>query len=315
MKVGEWVLAVGSPFGLEQTVTAGIISARGRVMGIIEGGYEDFLQTDAAINPGNSGGPLVNLQGEVIGINSAIESRNGGNMGIGFAIPTNLATSVMNALIKDGKVVRGWLGASIQPLDEGLAESFGYKGKRGVLIGSVLPDSPAEKAGLKDGDIVSELNGRPVETVTQLRNGIAALAPKSKADLLVHRNGKPQHIQVTVGELSGQDAVAAVGKESEESESSQELGVTVVPLTQKLADEIGFSGELTGVVVTEVDQASLAERAQIRPGDVIVAIGNTPVKNVGDYRNAINQFDAKKGIRIQFVREGVRRFAFLRSAN
>ena len=197
MKVGEWVLAVGCPFGLEQTVTAGIISARGRVMGIIEGGYEDFLQTDAAINPGNSGGPLVNLQGEVIGINSAIESRNGGNMGIGFAIPTNLARSVMDALIKDGKVVRGWLGASIQPLDEGLAESFGYKSNQGVLIGSVLPNSPAEKAGLKDGDIVSELNGRQVDTVTQLRNGIAALAPKSKADLMVHRNGKAQHMQIT----------------------------------------------------------------------------------------------------------------------
>jgi len=314
MKVGEWVLAVGCPFGLEQTVTAGIISARGRVMGIIEGGYEDFLQTDAAINPGNSGGPLVNLHGEVIGINSAIESRNGGNMGIGFAIPTNLARSVMDALIKDGKVVRGWLGASIQPLDEGLSESFGYKGKRGVLIGSVLPDSPAEKAGLKDGDIVSELNGRSVESVTQLRNGIAALAPKTKADLLVHRDGKAQHMHVTVGELSGQDAVA-VAKHSEEAESSQEFGVTVVPLTQKIAEEIGFSGDLNGVVVTEVEQASVAERAAIRPGDVIVNIGGKAIKNVGDYRSAVNQFDAKKGIRIQFVREGVRRFAFLRSAN
>lgn len=314
MKVGEWVLAVGCPFGLEQTVTAGIISARGRVMGIIEGGYEDFLQTDAAINPGNSGGPLVNLQGEVIGINSAIESRNGGNMGIGFAIPTNLARSVMDALIKDGKVVRGWLGASIQPLDESLADSFGFKGRRGVLIGSVMPNSPAEKAGLKDGDIVTELNGRRTDTVSQLRNGIAALAPKSKADLLVYRNGKAQHVQVIVGELSGQDVVATASP-GEESESSQELGVTVVPLTKKLADEIGFEGELQGVVVTDVEQGSMAERAFIRPGDVIVMLGSKEVNDVNDYRDALEKFDSKKGIRIQIERDGVRRFVFLRSGS
>ncbi len=313
MKVGQWVLAVGCPFGLEQTVTAGIISARGRVVGIIEGGYEDFLQTDAAINPGNSGGPLVNLKGEVIGINSAIESRNGGNMGIGFAIPTNLVRSVMDGLIKDGKVVRGWLGAAIQPLDEGLASSFGFQGKRGVLIGNVMPNSPAEKSGLKDGDIVTELNGRPVETVSQLRNGIAALAPKSKADLLVHRDGKAQHMLVIVGELSGQDAVAV--NNAEESTSSQELGVTVVPLTKELADEIGHKGDLNGVVVTEVTQGSVAERAAIRPGDVIVAIGPTAIKSVGDYRDAMSHFDSKKGIRMQVIRDGVRRFAFLRSAD
>jgi serine protease Do len=314
MKVGEWVLAIGSPFGLEQTVTAGIISARGRVMGIIEGGYEDFLQTDAAINPGNSGGPLVNLRGEVIGINSAIESRNGGNMGIGFAIPTNLARSVMDALIKDGKVVRGWLGASIQPLDEGLAQSFGFKGgKRGVLIGSVMPNSPAEKAGLKDGDIVSELNGRPVETVTQLRNGIASLPPKSKANLLVWRDGKSRSIQVIVGELEGQDAVAIAPDGDVEGESSEELGVTVVPLTQELAERIGFSGALNGVVVKEVEPGSLADRAVIRPGDVIVAIGSTLVKDVTDYRKAIAGFDPDKGVRLQLVREGIRRFVFLRS--
>lgn len=236
-------------------------------------------------------------------------------MGIGFAIPTNLARSIMEALIKDGKVVRGWLGASIQTLDEGLSESFGFKGKKGVLIGSVLPNSPAEKAGLKDGDIVTELNGRPVNTVSQLRNGIAALAPKSKASLLVHRDGKSQHMQVIVGELSGEDAVALANGQGEEVESSQESGVTIAPLTQKLADEIGFKGELNGVAVMAVEQGSVAERAAIRPGDVIVTIGSTAIKNVGDYRNAVSQIDSKKGIRMQVVRDGVRRFIFLRSAN
>lgn len=312
MKVGQWVLAIGCPFELEQTVTAGIISARGRVVGIIEEGYEDFLQTDAAINPGNSGGPLVNLRGEVIGINAAIESRTGGFMGIGFAIPTNLARSVMDGLIKDGKVVRGWLGAAIQPLNADLAESFGYQGSRGVLIGSVVPSSPAEKAGLRDGDIVTELNGRPVETVPQLRNGIAALAPKTNADLLVHRNGKAQHVQVSVGELVVQDE--ALASTSEEATSSDELGITVQPLTRQLAEQIGHKGELNGVVVTDVASGSLSEQAAIRPGDVLVTIGSVPVKNVNDYRGAIDKFDPKKGIRMQVIREGVRRFVFVRSA-
>ena len=218
----------------------------------------------------------------------------------------------MDALIKDGKVVRGWLGASIQPLDEGLAESFGFKGRHGVLIGSVLPNSPAAKAGLKDGDIVTELNGRRTDTVSQLRNGIAALTPKSKADLLVHRNGKPQHVQVLVGELAGDEAVALASR-GEETESSQELGVTVVPLTRKLAEEIGYEGELNGVVVTEVEQGSMAERAFIRPGDVIAKVGSIDIANVSDYRSALEQFDSKKGIRVQIVRDGVRRFVFLRS--
>lgn len=312
MKVGQWVIAIGCPFGLEQTVTAGIISARGRVVGIIEGGYEDFLQTDAAINPGNSGGPLVNLKGEVIGINAAIESRTGGFMGIGFAIPTNLARSVMDALIKHGKVTRGWLGAAIQPLNDGLAESFGFQGKRGILIGSVLPKGPAEKAGLREGDIVTELNGRPVETVSQLRNGIAALPPHSKADLLVYRNGKLQHMQIVVGELEA-DEQLSIAKE-EEAASTRELGITVQPLTKEIAEQIGFKGELIGVVVTEVAPGSLAEQGTLRPGDVIVTIGSTAIKNVSDYREALKSFDPKKGIRMQVVREGVRRFVFFRSS-
>jgi serine protease Do len=312
MKVGQWVLAIGCPFGLEQTVTAGIISARGRVVGIIEGGYEDFLQTDAAINPGNSGGPLVNLQGEVIGINSAIESRTGGFMGIGFAIPTNLARNVMDSLIKDGKVVRGFLGATIQPLDEGLAGSFGFRGTKAVLIGNVFADSPAEKAGLREGDIVTELNGRAVETVSQLRNGIAALPPKSSAELTVFRDGKTQRIRVVVGELTGQEAELAQG--SAERASSQELGITVVPLTRQLADQIGHTGELEGVVVTQVEPGSLAENADIRPGDIVMGVGDTAVTGMDGYREALRGFDPKQGARLQLVRDGIRLFVFVRSA-
>jgi serine protease Do len=181
-----------------------------------------------------------------------------------------------------------------------------------VLIGSVLPDSPAEKAGLKDGDIVTELNGKPVETVSQLRNGIASLSPKSKADLLIWRDRKSRHVQVVVGELAGSEAVSAA-RPGGQAESTDELGVTVVPLTRQLAEQIGFQGDLQGVVITEVDQGSVAERATLRPGDVIVSIGSTAIEDVNDYRDAIRQFDPQTGIRMQVVRDGIRRFVFVRS--
>jgi serine protease Do len=315
MKVGQWVLAIGSPFGLDQTVTAGIISAKGRVTGIIgSGGYEDFLQTDAAINPGNSGGPLVNMQGQVIGINTAIASRGGmgaGNVGVGFAIPSNMASSIMqNIRANGGKVVRGYLGAAIQNMNAGLADSFGFNGRRGVLIGSVFENSPAQKAGLREGDIVTELNGRPVETQSQLRNSIAALAPNSKAQLGIFRDGKPQKVTVNVGELAGDtpesQQVIAPAK-------STELGLSVEPLTRELAQEIGHKGELQGVVVTQVAPGSVAVQAQLQPGDLIVAIGSQPIKSPNDYRNALDKLDLKAGVRMQVMREGVKRFVFLKS--
>lgn len=318
MKVGQWVLAIGSPFGLDQTVTAGIISAKGRVTGIIgNDGYEDFLQTDAAINPGNSGGPLVNMQGEVIGVNTAIASRGGlggiGNVGVGFAIPSNMAQNIMHSIITTGKVVRGFLGAGIQPLDENLARSFEYKNRHGVLVAEVVPDSPAQKAGLREGDIVTELNGRPVETTSQLRNGIAALAPKSKATLGVFRGGKTQKVEVTVGEKKATETAAI--EESEPAETSSELGLTVEPLTPDLAERVGHKYGTDGVIVTEVAPGSIANRALIQPGDVIVSIGAKPIKNTNDYRAATEKLGLKAGVRIQVMREGSKRFVFLKSAD
>jgi serine protease Do len=189
LEVGEWVIAIGNPFGLDQTVTVGVVSATGRSrVGINE--YEDFIQTDAAINPGNSGGPLLNIHGEVVGINSALFSRTGGYMGIGFAIPINMVKTINQQLREHGKVTRGWLGVAIQDVDEDLAKSFGLEKARGILVSEVQPDSPAAKAGLQQGDVITELNGIELPSVTELRNAVALLAPESKAELLIIREGK-----------------------------------------------------------------------------------------------------------------------------
>ena len=198
--VGEWALAIGSPFGLAQTVTAGIISAKGRSnVGITD--YEDFLQTDAAINPGNSGGPLVNLDGQVIGINTAIASRSGGYMGIGFAIPSNLARPVMQSIIKDGHVERGWLGVAIQDLTKDLADSLQLDSRDGVLVGNVIAGSPADEAGLQSGDIILRFGGKPPRTANQLRNAVAATAPDTKTVVAVFRNGQTRTLKVAIGRL------------------------------------------------------------------------------------------------------------------
>ncbi|MGE0760204.1 MAG: DegQ family serine endoprotease [Pirellulaceae bacterium] len=313
-KVGQWVLAIGSPFGLQQTVTAGIISAKSRVTGIIgQGGYEDFLQTDAAINPGNSGGPLVNLRGEVIGINTAIFSRGGtGNVGIGFAIPSQLAKNISQSIIKTGTVVRGWLGAAIQPLNADLAQSFGYKGSRGVLLASIVPDSPAEKAGLKEGDIVTKLNGNQVTTPSALSLGVASLAPDSQAKLNVFREGKEREVSFTVGERKSED-VAALSSTAGESTGADKLGLSVESLTPAVAEELGYQGR-QGVVVLQVEAGSLADRAQLERGDIIVSISGQPVDGLREFRNIISRADLKEGVRMQVVREGSKRYVFLRSA-
>ena len=304
MEVGEWVLAVGSPFGLDQTVTAGIVSAKGRAdMGITD--YEDFIQTDAAINPGNSGGPLVNLKGEVVGINTAIASRTGGYMGVGFAIPSNMAQSVMDSIIENGSVERGFLGAGIQDLNEDLASSFGYKGTDGVLIGDIVADGPAAKAGLEPGDIVVKFNGKPTHKAHQLRNAVAATKPGARSTLDAVRNGKLIHLEVEVGRLDNQ-AVAVRGREA-----SVDLGMTVQTLTAEVARQVGADDD-EGVVVTAVEPGSVAGRVGLQPGDVILAIGNAAVKDVGDFREAVKAMDVSQGIRMQIMRDGGRRYVFFR---
>jgi serine protease Do len=317
MQVGEWVLAMGSPFGLDQTVTSGIISAKGRAnVGITD--YEDFIQTDAAINPGNSGGPLINMQGEVVGINTAIASRNGNYMGVGFAIPSNMVKTVANSLMKDGKVTRGWLGAAIQDLNEGLASSFNYDSTEGVLIGDIVPDSPAAKAGLKSGDIVTKLGGKPMLSAQQLRNTVAATAPKTSVEMTVFRDGKMTTLNVVVGELQG--GVPQLGKsespaaeDADDADAATELGMTVQTITPELREQLGMSDDTRGVVVTEVESGSAAETLGIRPQDVIVSVGGQAVNSADEYRAAIQKQSFEKGVRLQVARDGLSRFVFLQS--
>jgi serine protease Do len=303
LRVGQWVLAVGTPFGLDQTVTAGIVSARGRAnMGITD--YEDFVQTDAAINPGNSGGPLVNLHGEVVGINTAIASRSGGYNGIGFAIPSNMVGEIKEALIRDGHVERGRIGALIQNLTDELARSFDFDGE-GVLVGDVQPDSPAEKAGLRSGDIVTKYDGRPMRDANHLRNTVAATKPGTKVPVELFRDGQPLTVQVEIARLGDEAEVVKV------SGKSLDLGLTLRTLTPRVAEGLGYDAERTGVVVTEVTPGSVAARAGLVAKDVIVSIGGQDVEDVNTFEDAWENRDPNQGLRLQVYRDGLRRFVFL----
>jgi len=305
VKIGEWVVAAGNPFGLSHTITTGIVSAKGRAnVGIVD--YEDFIQTDAAINPGNSGGPLVNLRGEVVGINTAIFSKSGGYMGIGFAIPVNMAKSIMDSLIESGEVVRGWLGVAIQNLDEGLAESFDYKGTDGVLVGDVTDGGPAEKAGLQQGDIIVRFNKKDVENVHQLRSTVAATKPGEKVPVEIFRSGKPMTITVEIGEL--ETAMAS----ARGTESSIDMGMTVKNLTPEIARQLGYE-QTEGVVVTSVEPLGLAAKAGISVKDLIISVQGKSVKNVTEFRREIAKHDLKKGVRLMIQSGAMQRFVFLKS--
>ncbi len=308
VRVGDWILAIGGPFGFENTVTAGIVSAKGRSsVGIAD--YENFIQTDAAINPGNSGGPLINMQGEVIGINTAIATRTGANAGVGFSIPSNMARSIANALIKGGRVERGFLGVVIQDLTPDLAASFGFDAQGGVLIGDVAKDGPGASAGLKPGDIILKLNGKPATNASAFRNAVAATAPRTTVEVEIFRNGRTINLKVTLG-LLGSEPITDVPIANP---VAKELGIVVRTLTPELISELGLDGDQTGVVIAEVEQGGLAAQFGLRHRDVIVSVNGLVVNNEAAFYKAVSQNDLKRGIRMQVVSDGIKRFVFIRS--
>ncbi|MCS6316829.1 MAG: DegQ family serine endoprotease [Nitrospira sp.] len=289
LQVGEYVLAVGNPFGLNSTVTLGIVSALGRGhMGITQ--YEDFIQTDAAINPGNSGGALVNTKGELIGINTAIFSQTGGYQGVGFAVSTSMSKPIYESLVKTGKVVRGFMGIGIQDLNQELAKSFNVKGNHGAIVTDVKEEGPADKAGLKQGDVIVSYQGIAIEDAVTLQRAVTRSSVGSKATVTVMRDGHEKDLSVTIGELPDNPQVA----KAEAVPSEQPLaGLAVQELDRETAQELGFKGKIQGVVVTTVEPESDAERAGLMPGDVIREINRKPVTSMKDFDRAAS--DLKKG--------------------
>jgi Do/DeqQ family serine protease len=289
VRVGDVCLAVGNPLGVGESVTAGIISAKGRSTDNVGGGsFQDFLQTDAPINQGNSGGALVNTRGELIGINSQILSSNGGNIGIGFAIPSNMAKNVMNQLLGKGKVQRGMLGVGIQPVTAELAASLGLKETRGVLINSLTSGGPAEKAGLKSGDVILQLNGKDVNDPNTLRNEIAAAGPGTEVTLTLLRDGRQQQVRVRLGELTA-DAARGGDEQPGDTSAGSKLGITVVPITPDIAQQLGLRRGTQGVAVESVDPDGPAARAGIQSGDVIQEVNRQTVRSASDIGAALQK--------------------------
>lgn len=279
IEVGDIVLAIGNPFGIGQTVTMGMVSAIGRATLGLD--YEDFIQTDAAINPGNSGGALVDAEGRLIGINTAILSRSGGNQGIGFAIPTNLARDVMESLVKDGRVTRGYLGVRIQPVTLPLAREFGLKDGHGALVADVVAKGPADKAGMQSGDIVTEFDGKPVRDSRHLQLQVARVKPGEKVAVKIMRNGSGKSLQVAVGELPGNDKLAQAGlKDSPDGEALK--GVAVVDLDASSRRQLNVPNHVQGALVSEVQEDSVARDAGLQPGDVILEVNRQRVTGAED---------------------------------
>ena len=296
LQVGEWVMAIGNPFGLEQTVTAGIVSAKGRVIGA--GPYDDFIQTDASINPGNSGGPLFNADGEVVGINTAIIARG---QGIGFAIPVNMAKQVISQLKETGHVTRGWLGVSVQEISDELAESFGLKEKKGALVAEVIGGSPAEKAGIKRGDIILSFNGKKVDDLHDLPRLVAATPVDKEVEMELFRDGKKIEINVTIGKMDDD------GKGGSTPQAEGEFGLTLRDITHELADQFGLE-TTEGVLVVAVDPEGAATDSNLRAGDVIAEVNGSPVRSVSDFREltgkiktgAIMRLGVQRGANIHY---------------
>lgn len=300
LRLGESVLAIGNPFGLGHTVTMGIVSAKSRAgMGIVD--YEDFIQTDAAINPGNSGGALVNLRGELVGINTAILSRSGGYQGIGFAIPTAMARTVMDSLVRTGTVDRGWLGVGIQDLDRKLARGFGLPaGTDGVLITGVMPDTPAAEAGIRRGDVVVGIDEADIRSAGQLRNTVALAGAGEAIDLRLLRDGREISVGVTLGRLPDQPgaAVAPGARPRDETENTR-LGLAVRPVPERLADQLDLQKGQSALMVAGVDPGSPAARAGLRPGDVVLEIDRRPIVSLREARAQLDRADRSVVLLVQ----------------
>ncbi len=292
LDVGEFVIAIGSPFQLEASLTVGVVSAKGR-QNLKITDLEDFIQTDAAINPGNSGGPLLNLKSEVVGINTAIVSRSGGYMGIGFAIPSNMVTNIMNQIMDNGVVTRGFLGVSLQPVDKDIADAFALDKAEGVLISDVVKDSPADKAGIKQGDIILEYNNIPVKSLGSFRNEISLMRPGTTLDLKINRKGNIVMIRATLGTAS---------------DNNTSLGLEVQNLNPELAKQMGLNPNEEGVVITKVKPGSPSAMAGMHPGFIILAVNHKKISNSTEFNEAVNESQNKKRVLILAKKGNMTRF-------
>ena len=297
VQVGDIALAIGNPYGLGQTVTMGIVSALGRSgLGIED--YEDFIQTDAAINPGNSGGALINTRGELVGINTAILSNGGGNQGIGFAIPSNMARKIMIQIKDHGQVTRGWLGLEIQEMEPALAQAFGLADNRGALVSGVVPEGPAARSGIEKGDAIREINGQTINDGRELRLRIADTAPNTKVEMKVTRNGSERTVSVTVGTMPTEKTAT----NNENPASTGKIGVGVQDMTPGIAQELGIPKSTSGVVIVQVEPESPAAESGLRAGDVIQEVNRQSVKTVAEFKDAINR--ASSSILLLVDRDG-----------
>jgi serine protease Do len=302
LEVGEWVVAIGNPFGLGNTVTAGIVSAKYRQIG--QSSYDNYIQTDASINPGNSGGPLLNTAGEVVGINTAIFSQSGGNIGIGFAIPINMAKDLLPQL-KTGKVVRGWLGVMIQKITPELKQKLDLKDEKGALVADVTPGGPAEKAGIQRGDVIVTFNGKEIKEMSELPYVVASTPVGKSVAVEVLRKGQKKSFEIKIAELKDEKEAPVV------TEAKPRLGMTVEDLTPELAKNFGLS-EAKGVVVVQVEDGSSAAEAGLRAGDVILEIDQSPVKDVKDFGRKIESYKAGDTVLILAKRRGATVFLTLK---
>jgi serine protease Do len=301
LEVGEWVLAIGSPFGLDYSVTAGIVSAKGRSLPTERNeNYVPFIQTDVAINPGNSGGPLFNLDGQVVGVNSQIYTRSGGSIGLSFAIPVSVVKNVVNQLRENGRVTRGWLGVTIQDVDKNLAESFGLDRPKGALVAQVAGGSPAEKAGLQEGDVIVTFDGNEIPTSSDLPHVVGLIEPGSKVSMEVVRDKKRRKMSVEVGGLDADDSFSLTAGKVDKGHGGR-LGLVVETAQPETLERFGING---GVVVREVVPDSAAAKAGVMSGDVITLLGSSPVKTAEAFERVVDKLSGGSSVPVRLIRRG-----------